>query len=130
MTTWVFVDTCIWAAFFEKRHSTEKRAVDDLIDSDRVMILGPIVAEVLQGFRRQDQANWVASRLRLAHYWEPDWDDWINAATLGRSLAAKGHVIPLTDLILASVAIRLDVSVYSNDPHFDLIENLKRHKPD
>ena len=128
MTTWVFVDTCIWAAFFEKRHSPEKRAVDDLIDSDRVMIMGPIVAEVLQGFRRQDQSNWVASRLRLTHYWEPDWDDWINAATLGRSLAAKGHVIPLTDLILASVAMRLDVSVYSTDPHFDLFENLKRHK--
>lgn len=57
-------------------------------------------------------------------------DDWINAATLGRRLAAKGHFIPLTDLILAAVAMRLDVSIYSTDPHFDLFENLKRHKPE
>lgn len=130
MTTWVFVDTCIWAAFFEKPHSAEKREVDDLLDSDRVLTMGPVVAEVLQGFRRRDQANWVASRLRLAHYWEPDWDDWVNAATLGRSLAAKGHVVPLTDLILAAVAMRIDASVYTIDPHFDLIDGLKRHSPD
>ena len=107
-----------------------QRAVDDLIDADRLMIKGPVVAEVLQGFRRRDQATWVASRLRLVHYWEPDWDDWISAATLGRSLAAKGHGIPLTDLILASVAMRLNLSVYSADPHFELFENLKRHTPD
>ncbi len=129
MTEWVLVDTCIWAAFFEKPHSSEKRAVDELIDADRMMTMGPIVAEVLQGFRRRDQANWVASRLRLAHYWEPDWDDWVSAAAIGRNLASKGHVVPLTDLILASVAIRLDVRVYSIDAHFDLIEGLKRHKP-
>ena len=91
--------------------------------------MGPVVAEVQQGFRRRDQANWVASRLRLAHYWEPDWDDWVDAASLGRSLAAKGHTIPLTDLVLAAVALRLDVSVYTIDPHFDLIEDLKRYRP-
>lgn len=68
--------------------------------------------------------------MRLADDWESDRDDWINAATLGRSLAAKGHMIPLTDLILASVAIRLNVSVNSTDPHFDLIENLNRHQPE
>jgi len=67
MDDWVFVDTCIWASFFAKPSSTEKEAVDDLIDSDRVALVGPIVAEVLAGFRRQAQADWVASRLRMAH---------------------------------------------------------------
>jgi hypothetical protein len=75
MDDWVIVDTCIWASFFSKPSSPEKRAVDDLLDSDRVAQVGPIVAEVLLGFRRKDQADWVASRLRLAHYVETDSDD-------------------------------------------------------
>lgn len=128
MDDWVFVDTCIWASFFTKPSSPEKRAVDDLLDADRVALVGPIVAEVLLGFRRKDQADWIASRLRLAHYVETNWDDWRSAADLGRDLAAKGHRLPLTDLVVATVARRLDAFVYSIDPDFDLIDDLKRFR--
>ncbi len=55
MKSWVLVDSLIWASFFSKPDSPEKKAVDELIDSDRVALVGPIVAEVLIGFRRQEQ---------------------------------------------------------------------------
>src|SRR5438105_14062029 len=106
MEEWVFVDTCIWASFFSKPSSPEEAAVDDLLDADRVALVGPIVAEVRLGFRRKDQADWVASRLRLAHYVETCWDDWRAAADLGRDLAGTGHKIPLTDLLVAKVTAR------------------------
>lgn len=129
MDDWVLVDTCIWASFFGKPASPEKSAVDDLLDSDRVAIVGPVVAEVLIGFRRKDQADWVASRLRMTHYIEAGWDDWHAAADLGRVLAAKGYKIPLTDLLVATLAIRCGALVYTTDPHFDLIAELKRFHP-
>ncbi len=129
MDVWVFVDTCIWASFFTKPGSPEKRAVDDLLDADRVALVGPIVAEVLLGFRRKDQADWIASRLRLAHYVETDRNDWEAAADMGRALAAKGRRLPLTDLLVATAAKRLDAYVYSTDPDFDLIDDLKRFSP-
>ena len=90
-------------------------------------LTGPILAEVLRGFRRTEQANWVASRLRLAHYLEPNWDDWRQASALGRELAAKGHDVPLTNLIIAALARRVRSSVFTSDPHFDLISGLRRH---
>jgi hypothetical protein len=34
----VLVDTLIWASFFSKPNSPEKRAVDDLLDADRVAL--------------------------------------------------------------------------------------------
>ena len=128
MTTFglVLVDTVIWSAFFSKPASPEKLALDVLIDDDRVALIGPILAEVLRGFRRTDQADWVASRMRLVHYFEPTWEDWRNAAALGRQLAASGHDIPLTELVLASLAQRIQASVFTSDPHFDLITGLKR----
>jgi len=122
----VFVDTVIWSAFFLKPASPEKRSVDVLLDEDRVVLTGPILAEVLRGFRRTEEADWVASRMRLAHYFEPAWDDWRDAATLGRELASKKQDIPLTDLVIATLALRLKAFVYSTDPHFDSIPDLKR----
>jgi predicted nucleic acid-binding protein len=129
MDNWVIVDTCVWASFFGKPNSPEKVAVDELIDSDRVALTGPILGEVLLGFRRKDQADWVASRLRLAHDIEIEWDDWRMAAQLGRDLAASGNQLPLTDLVMAALAIRCHAWVYTTDPHFDLILNLKRYVP-
>src|SRR5438093_229006 len=99
MDEWVFVDTCIWASFFGKPASPEKFGVGDLLDADRVALVGPVVAEILLGFRRKDQADWAASRLKMAHYVEADWDHWRAAADLGRDLASKGHKLPLTDLV-------------------------------
>ena len=124
----VLVDTGVWSAFFSKPASPEKRALDILLDEDRVALTGPVLAEVLRGFRRADQADWVASRLRLAHYIEPAWEDWRNTAALGRELAAKGHDIPLTDLVMAALARRVQAFVFTSDPHFDLIPGLKRHR--
>jgi predicted nucleic acid-binding protein len=129
MGNWVLADTVIWASFFSKPDSPEKHAVDDLIDTDRVVLIGPILAEVLLGFRRKAQADWVASRLRMAHFFEASWDDWKSAAEIGRELAAKGHAIPMTDLIVAAVAKRTDTAVYSTDPHFDLMPGLERYRP-
>ncbi len=75
MDDWVFVDTCVWASFFAKPSSPEKFAVDRLLSADRIALAGPIIAEVLIGFQRKDQADWIASRLKLAHYVEPTWSD-------------------------------------------------------
>jgi predicted nucleic acid-binding protein len=129
MEDWVFVDTCIWSSFFGKPSSPEKAAVDALLDADRAALLGPILSEILLGFRRTDQADWVASRLRLAHYAETGWEDWRAAADLGRALAAKGHRLPLTDLVVATVARRCNAWVYTSDPHFDCMPDVKRFWP-
>ena len=125
---WVLIDTGVWSAFFSKPGSREKRAVDVLLDEDRVALTGPVLAEVLRGFRRTEQADWVASRLRLAHYLEPVWEDWRNAAALARELAARGHDVPLTDLVVAALARRVEAFVFSTDPHFDLIPGLKQYR--
>lgn len=63
----VLIDTCIWVQFFNRPQSRDKKAVDALLDDDRVALVGPIVTEVLLGFRRDDHADWVASVLRGPH---------------------------------------------------------------
>jgi predicted nucleic acid-binding protein len=125
----VIVDSCIWVPFFNRPRSAEKKAVDELLDEDRAAIVGPILAEILLGFRRTEHADWAASVLRGPHFLEVTWDNWRAAARLGRHLIAKGHSLPLTDLAVAAVALKQGIAVYTTDPHFDLIPKLKRFSP-
>ncbi len=126
----VLIDSCIWVQFFNRPQSREKQAVEELLDEDRAALIGPLLAEILQGFHRDEQADWVASSLTGLHCLELKWDDWRSAAKLGRDLASRGHHLPLTDLILAAVAMRSECLVYSTDPHFDLIPKLNRYTPE
>lgn len=126
MAELVLVDTCIWIPFFNRPQSREKQALDELLDDDRVALVGPIVTEILLGFRRDEQADWVAAELRGIHHVALSWDDWRAAAQLGRALRAGGHVLPQTDLVIAAVALKNDWRVWTTDPHFDHIPQLRR----
>lgn len=125
----VLIDTCIWVPFFNQPQSPEKYAVDGLLEEDRGALVGPLVAEILLGFRRDPEADWVASFLRGLHYMEVNWEAWRSTAHLGRQMASRGHELPLSDLVVAAMALRSDSAVYSTDPHFDLIPGLKRFLP-
>ncbi len=63
-TDLVLFDTFFCVPYFNRPQSVEKKAVDALLDEDRATLIGPILAEILQGFRRDDRADWVASSLR------------------------------------------------------------------
>jgi predicted nucleic acid-binding protein len=125
----VLIDICIWVPFFNRPHSREKEAVDELLDDDRVALIGPVLTEILLGFRRDEQADWIASELRGLQYLQVTWDEWRAAAKLGRTLIATGHHLPQTDLLLASVALGRDLELYTTDPHFELIPNVRRFSP-
>jgi hypothetical protein len=125
----VLIDTCMWVPFFNRPQSRTKERVDGLLDEDLGAIVGPILAEVHLGFRRQAHADWASSLLRGVHYLEVAWEDWRQAAAFGRMLISRGHDLPLSDLAISAVARRCGCSVYSSDPHFDLIPDLKRFRP-
>ena len=74
---------------------------------------------MLSGFRKDAQADWVASALRGLVYVEVTRDDWCAAARFARQLTGRGHRLPLSDLALAAVAQRLDCRVYSSDPQLE-----------
>jgi hypothetical protein len=62
----VLVDTCMWVPFFGRPQSAVKAVIDQLLDDDRVALIGPILTDVLIGFRRNEQADWISSVPGLA----------------------------------------------------------------
>ncbi len=126
----VLIDTCVWAEFFNRRGTRIHGAVHDLIEQDRAALIGPVVTEILIGFRRDPQAEWVAASLRGGVCYDLTWRDWCDAARLGRALRRAGHTLPLTDLALSTVALARSIPVATIDPHFDSIPGLSRFNLD
>jgi predicted nucleic acid-binding protein len=68
----------------------------------------------------------AGSMLRGLHFLEVTWEEWRAASRLGRQMIGNGHTLPLSDLVIAAVALERDIAVYTTDPHFDLFPNLRR----
>ncbi|MFO0966265.1 MAG: PIN domain-containing protein [Gemmataceae bacterium] len=122
----VLIDTCMWVVFFSRKASVHREAIEELLDEDRAAVIGPILSEVLLGFKKDQEADWVASALEGVHFLSLSRRDWVLAARLGRRLAGEGHPLPLTDLVIAACAERHQCAIYSIDPHFDLFPKAKR----
>jgi len=125
----VAVDTCIWVNFFNRPQSREKRAVDALIDESRVVVPGPVLAEVIQGCGNTKEAEWVASLLGSQKSCLVTEEEWRAAGMLGLELRRKGTLLPLSDLVIAASAFRHDLEVYSTDPHFRKVPGLRLFSP-
>jgi len=62
---WVLIATGVWSAFFSKPGSREKRAMDVLLDEDRVALTGPVLAEVLRSHPIEQPAIGIAECRRI-----------------------------------------------------------------
>lgn len=126
---WVLVDTCIWSTYFKHSTSPTRTSINLLLRRDRAVLIGPVLTELLRGIKKQAEADWVSSVMLGTRFETLNWRDWLEAATLGRNLAARGHRdIPVTDLAIAATSLDRGWLVFSDDPHFDLVEGLLRFR--
>jgi predicted nucleic acid-binding protein len=52
---------------------------------------------------------------------------WASAGALSRSLKGRVLNLPLSDILLASIAINYDLPLFTLDGHFDSIPEVKRY---
>jgi len=125
----VLVDTSAWIEFFNRPNSPEKRTIDLLIDSDRATVCGVVLAELLQGTKTQKEFRQVRDSIQALPFFEMDAAAWEKTGDLGFMLRRKGVTIPVTDLMVAALALLQDASVLTCDDHFAEIPNLHLTRP-
>ena len=114
----VLIDTSAWIDFFRSNSGAAGDVVTDLIRLDKAYLTGPIIAELLHGVRVKkeiSQLNFIFTTIPCLEINQNDWK--VTGNTL-RQLRGKGLSIPLTDVLIASVAIRNNMSVLTLDKHF------------
>jgi hypothetical protein len=125
----VIADTSVWIPFFNRPDSPEKAALDLLIDADDVVLVGVVLAELLQGCRAPSERDSLSDALQALPYYEVARSTWLQAGDLSAHLLRKGVTLPLSDLLIAALAIERDCLVYSLDTHFKKIPGLDLYSP-
>jgi predicted nucleic acid-binding protein len=123
----VLVDSSAWIDFL-RGSAPAVMAIQALGKAGAVVLCGQIKQEVLQGARDAAAFKKLDQQMSIWAYESEIPEDFIEGARIFSSLRWKGIILPPSDCLIAALAIRLNLPLYSHDPDFDQIPNLKRHK--
>ena len=128
MNTGIIVDTCVWIEFFRKPESEITLHLKDLLRESKVIMVGMVLAEILQGVKAPKEASLVKESLEKLPYLKMTRDIWESAGRKSATLRASGLTIPLSDLIIACAALSEVHEIFTIDPHFEKVDGLQLHK--
>jgi len=114
----VLVDTSAWIDFLRSSSGETGDRIAELIRLDRAYITGPVIAELLHGVRNNKEAARLNLLLETIPCLEITSGDWLTTGNSLRKLRQKGVTIPLTDVLIATVAARNSMAVLTLDKHF------------
>jgi predicted nucleic acid-binding protein len=129
LTASKIVDTSAWVPFFNQPRSREKREIDALIDADGLALVGVVLAELIQGCRTPTEADTVIFRLSGLRFLDTTFATWRQAGELSFTRRRKGLTLPLSDRVIAALALEHRCGVYALDPHFEQVPGLTLHRP-
>jgi len=121
----ILVDTSIWSLALRRKPGDlghhEQRLTEhltELIEDDRVVMIGPIRQELLSGIRTSAAFERLKGRLR-AYDDEPlTPDDYESAAEMGNTCRAAGISGSSIDFLICAVTRRRGLAIFTTDRDF------------
>ena len=124
----ILPDTCAWIDFFRGSQTPLAESLTRSLGQGNVVTCGVILCELLQGVKKPDEELLALNALQALPHLEMTRELWISAGQLAASLRKSGHTLPLSDVMIATLAISHDCAVLTVDRHFDQIPGLERVK--
>jgi len=116
----VLVDTTVWIDFFAGQSLPHVAKLVNLIeDKEDICICGIILAEVLQGIRKDNEYRKTRDLFKTLLFLPMPYSVFLRSAEIYRKLRKKGITIrkPL-DCMIAATAIENDLPLLHNDKDF------------
>ncbi|MEO7027560.1 MAG: PIN domain-containing protein [Caulobacteraceae bacterium] len=127
----LLVDTSVWSLAFRRDRPDQGPHVERLssaIDGDTVVTTGLILQELLQGFLGAAARDQIVERFAALPLLVPDRRDHIDAADLRTRCRRSGVQVGTIDALIASLAIRYDLTILSTDADFTHMAPIARLK--
>ena len=121
----ILVDTSIWIEFFNKTETRSGDSLQQILLEGRAATAGIILTELLQGARNEKEFEAILTIVSAVPVLEATLETWIQAGRISFGLRRKGVTIPTTDVVIGTLALQNECQVFSLDPHFEKIPNLK-----
>ena len=120
----IVVDSNVWIDYLCRTDSDAGRRLDLFLERGEVLLPGIVLAEILQGVTGEEDHERLTEALEAATYVEATRSAWIRAGRLSRELRIAGQSTPLTDLIIAAIALEGGHQLFTFDPDFKRIPDL------
>ena len=124
MTDRLLPDTCAWIDFFKARPTDLAGKLEEALVQGNVATCGVILFELIQGIKSAREEALVLHAFQAVPHLEMTAGLWIKAEGLSSDLRKKGHTLPLSDIIIATLAMEHKLAVLTIDRHFDVIPGL------
>lgn len=124
----IVVDSSVWVAAFRQRRSAEAQESARLLQTGRVLMLGIVMGELLQGIRNQQELAQVEETIRELPYAEVTQKTWRDAGNLSHRLRQEGNGVPFADALIATLTMDGNHELFTLDRHFERIPRLKLYK--
>ena len=128
MTLRVIVDTSVWLQFLKAGIPSVRTEMNLLRARGEIVMVGVVLAELLQGVRNQKELEQLADWFSPLPYLAETRDTWTRVGRLSYELRRRGAAVSLSDLVIAVLALEHDASIFTLDEHFQRIPGLKLHK--
>ena len=117
----VLVDTSVWVQFFNGQETPQTAKLDELLSSTIIVVGDLILAEILQGFRLDNdyrQAKSLLTALELVSLTSTELA--IQSADHYRTLRKKGITVRKTiDCLIATYCIKMQMPLLFEDKDFN-----------
>jgi len=121
----IFPDTCAWIDFFNARSTPLSVALEAALRSGAICTCGIVKYELVQGVKSKKEEQLLFAALQAVEHLEMTEPLWIKAGQLAGRLRKQGVTVPLSDILIAMLALESKASVLTIDRHFSLIEGLQ-----
>jgi hypothetical protein len=82
------------------------------------VLCGVVLAEVIHGIKIDKELKATEEALTALAYVETEPRIWQKTGEALRSLRQKGIILPLTDVLLAILALENNLEIFTTDTHF------------
>ena len=117
-------DTCVWIDFLKNRNTPLTIQLEQKLLQGEVYTCGVVLYELLQGIRNPGEDVQVRAAFDALVMLEVTAKTWVGAAKLSAELRKKGITLPMSDIIIAAVALEHNVTIMTVDQHFQQVPGL------
>ena len=115
------VDTSVWVEYFRGKKIIIKKRLENLLDENRVVVTGIILAELMTGISNEKDQQFLEECFLGLPYLEATREIFAAAGKMGAALRKKGITIPISDLLIAALARTHALTVFTMDNHFQTL---------
>lgn len=131
----ILVDTCVWSLALRRsapQDSPLLRELKELINEQRVVMIGPIRQEILSGIREQTQFDVLREKLQAFYNFPLGAEDYETAAGFYNTCRRSGIQGSNTDFLICAVSVRYSIPVFTTDADFGAYQKhiaISLHQP-